>query len=432
MNLNNPGFNKHTLNPDICLPLDYVPLIIEVGIKEENVDITFKAIKKDSKEEEAFIRDIIKGIRNIDTSELKNQSNIQRCTVTLETIFKDAWSTHSMTKRITKHSKKWWNEQCTICINKYHETGDINNWKAFKSAMRNAKRSFFDQKIQEIATSNKRLWDLMNWIRKKSLLAIETIYHDGQPCNNLTTLWNTLHNSYNSAENRPINTRCLDGINQCDDIDWPPFTGQEFIDAIAKCLNTSSPGPDHIIWRHLKPIISDKTCLGKIVNIANICILVGYWPEHFKESTLIIIPKPNKASYNMPKAFRPIVLLNTMGKLIEKVISHRLQFHLSANGFLNPNQLEGIRQRSTIDTGMYLTHLIHTGWAKDCHTSVIAFNIAQFFPSLNHNFLSLCLAKAGLKANVLKFFRNYHSNRSTTYVWNNFASQKFATSVGVG
>jgi len=157
MNPNNLGFNKHTLNPDICLPSDHVPLIIEIGIKEENVDITFKAIKKDSEEEEVFIRNIVKGIRNIDTSELKNQLDIQRCTIALKTIFKDAWSTHSTTKRITKHSKEWWNKQCTICINKYHETGDINSWKAFKSAVQNAKRSFFDQKIQEIVTSNKRL-----------------------------------------------------------------------------------------------------------------------------------------------------------------------------------------------------------------------------------------------------------------------------------
>ena len=100
----------------------------------------------------------------------------------------------------------------------------------------------------------------------------------------------------------------------------------------------------------------------------------------------VIIPKSNKASYNISKAFRPIVLLNTVSKLIEKVISHHLQFHLSANEFLDPNQLGGIRQCSTIDAGMYFMHLICAGWAKDCHTSVIAFNIAQFFPSLNHDF----------------------------------------------
>jgi len=90
MNPNNVGFNKHVLNLDICLPLDHIPLFIEVGINEENVDISFEAIKKDSEEEEAFIRDIIKGIRNINTSKLKNQSDIQRCANAFATVFKDA------------------------------------------------------------------------------------------------------------------------------------------------------------------------------------------------------------------------------------------------------------------------------------------------------------------------------------------------------
>jgi len=90
MNPNNVGFNKHVLNLDIRLPSDHIPLFIEVGINEENVDISFEAIKKDSEEEKAFIRDIIKGIRNINTSKLKNQSDIQRCANAFATVFKDA------------------------------------------------------------------------------------------------------------------------------------------------------------------------------------------------------------------------------------------------------------------------------------------------------------------------------------------------------
>ena len=78
------------------------------------------------------------------------------------------------------------------------------------------------------------------------------------------------------------------------------------------------------------------------------------------------------------------MLLNTMDKLIEKAISNRLQFHLLANDFLDSHQFGGIRQRSTTDAGMYLTHLIRAGWLRQCHTSVLAFDIAQFFFSLNH------------------------------------------------
>ena len=40
----------------------------------------------------------------------------------------------------------------------------------------------------------------------------------------------------------------------------------------------------------------------------------------------IIIPKPNKALYDTLKIFRSITLLNTLGKLIEKIIAKRLQF----------------------------------------------------------------------------------------------------------
>ena len=59
-----------------------------------------------------------------------------------------------------------------------------------------------------------------------------------------------------------------------------------------------------------------------ILRLANACIDVGHWPTHFKDSLSVIIPKPNKPAYSTPKAFRPIVLLNTLGKLLEKLISN--------------------------------------------------------------------------------------------------------------
>jgi len=171
----------------------------------------------------------------------------------------------------------------------------------------------------------------MNWIKKKNLPTIESILYEGQSCNTLPDLWHALHLSYNSAENRPINASFLNETPQADQILWPPFLKQEFKDAIAKCSSLSTPGPDHIFWRHLKSLITNDRCLLKIVQIANVCIDLGFWLSHFKSSNTVMIPKLNKNNYNSPKLFRPIVLLNTMGKLIEKAISNRLQFHLSVS-----------------------------------------------------------------------------------------------------
>ena len=64
----------------------------------------------------------------------------------------------------------------------------------------------------------------MSWVRKKSLLAIESILYKNCPCNTLSDLWNVLHNSYNSAENRLVNTRFLNKLPQVNGIEWPPFS----------------------------------------------------------------------------------------------------------------------------------------------------------------------------------------------------------------
>ena len=89
-------------------------------------------------------------------------------------------------------------------------------------------------------------------------------------------------------------------------------------------------------------------------------------------------------AYNQPKSFHLIVLLNTLGKLIEKVVVERLQFIVTNNDFIHPSQLDGLKFKSTTDAGVALTHIIQSGWVKNKTTSTFAFDISQFFPSLNH------------------------------------------------
>ena len=176
------------------------------------------------------------------------------------------------------------------------------------------------------------------------------------------------------------------------------------------------PGPNKLTWRHLKIITKDNSCLTSIVNIADACINLGHWLEYFKISSTIIIPKPNKPLYDQPKAFCSIVLLNTIGKLIEKVVADRLQFTVASNNFIHPSQLGSLKFKSTIDMGITLTHIVWLGWAKGKSPSSLAFDISQFFPSLNHKLLVLILEKAGVDSKVLTFFANYLVKRRTSYM----------------
>ena len=81
---------------------------------------------------------------------------------------------------------------------------------------------------------------------------------------------------------------------------WNPFSKEDIMSIIKKCNNSLTPELDKL------------------------CIDLGHWPLHFKVLTTIVISKPNKKFYNSFKAYQPIVLLNTVSKLFEKVIGERL------------------------------------------------------------------------------------------------------------
>jgi len=63
-------------------------------------------------------------------------------------------------------------------------------------------------------------------------------------------------------------------------------------------------------------------------------------------------------AYDQPKSFHPIVLLNTLGKLIKKVVVERLQFIVANNDFIYPSQLGELKFKSTTDAGVALTHIV--------------------------------------------------------------------------
>ena len=113
-----------------------------------------------------------------------------------------------------------------------------------------------------------------------------------------------------------------------------------------------------------------------------------------------------------------------------KIISNRLQVHTIISNFIHPSQLKGTKQYLTTDTGIFLNHLIQIEWVKSLYTSILAFNIVQFFSFMNHWPLSIILTKVGFDLNIFQFFSSYLIHRQIQYVWNSFTSPFFKTDVG--
>jgi len=125
-------------------------------------------------------------------------------------------------------------------------------------------------------------------------------------------------------------------------------------------------------------------------------------------------------------------LLNTISKLFEKVIGERLQFLLISNNFIHPCQLGELKQRSTTNAGIILTHFIYTDWVKNLTTSTLAFDITQFIPPLNYQLFPSILDKASFDPKISSFFWNYLVGRKTKYFWNSLSFPFFNVEIGVG
>ena len=146
--------NNHLIHPNWYLSSDYAPLIISIPIAEENVIVSKILIPKNSKQETAFVKEIITNFKNLNTSNLTDKDKLEDTVKLLELLIEQAWTKNVKRMRITKHSKQWWNKECGWTLNNYRITRSLENWKIFKKVVKTTKRLFFDEKIQEIVNKS--------------------------------------------------------------------------------------------------------------------------------------------------------------------------------------------------------------------------------------------------------------------------------------
>ncbi|GBP11769.1 Putative 115 kDa protein in type-1 retrotransposable element R1DM [Eumeta japonica] len=100
--------------------------------------------------------------------------------------------------------------------------------------------------------------------------------------------------------------------------------------------------------------LTANICIAAIENemevflaVANKCLKLAYFPTHWKTVHVVIIPKPGIEDYTLSKFYRPIGLLPILGKIVEKLIIGRIQWHMLPS--LSPKQYGFMPQQSTED-----------------------------------------------------------------------------------
>ncbi|KAF8680852.1 hypothetical protein AX14_004444 [Amanita brunnescens Koide BX004] len=327
------------------------------------------------------------------------------------------WSSLAKTPITSRpHGASWWNDECQAYRDAYNISRTKEDLKAYNAVMRRAWTAFFEAKIAAPPPP------------------YSTIEVDGAAPKDVQELFNVMHAQFSQAAAfSPSEEDVQATLSLLDPMvtrDFPRLSDQEICDALSLTGSNSAPGPDRITWEILKVALQVNGAIEGLCHLFNSIRDTGTWPSWFKSSTCIIIPKPNKLKYNVPKAFRPISLLNTIGKLLTKIIATRMQFDCLKFNILHPGQCGGVAKHATIDAGITPALFITESRELGLHSTACAFDISQFFPSLSHTTCTLILRRFGFNESLIKIFQSYFTGRITRYKWDSAMSHDYEFNIG--
>ena len=117
------------------------------------------------------------------------------------------------------------------------------------------------------------------------------------------------------------------------------FTRAQIKDAAKKLSAFKAPGPDRILNVVLKQSID--MLADRLYFIFRAIFELDIYPDEWQESIMVVLHKPGKPSYQEPKAYRPITLLNTLGKLFSSIMADDLSHFCETRGVFPKNQFGG-------------------------------------------------------------------------------------------
>jgi len=145
-------------------------------------------------------------------------------------------------------------------------------------------------------------------------------------------------------------------------------------------------------------------------HIFNTSFKYGIFPKHFKISK--IKPLYKKGDRNVICNYRPISLLPTLSKLLEKIMFKRLNNYLNHLNFFTDSQYGFRTNRSTDLALLEITENILKGMEDKLVTIGLFLDLSKAFDSINHDILLKKLHCIGIRGVQHDWFKSYLFDRN--------------------
>ena len=183
------------------------------------------------------------------------------------------------------------------------------------------------------------------------------------------------------------------------------------IEQVVNGLNDSAPGPDCIPIKLFKDNFTD---LSDIIRyLCNMSMESGVFPVGLKIAKVTCIYKAGDRGEL--SNYRPISVLNTFSKIIEKLVVTRIRKHFVINNFFSSEQFGFRESSSTEDAVQKVVCSLYDGLDGGGVGVGVFLDLAKAFDSINREILLKKLERYGINGTALKWLKSYFQGR-TQYV----------------
>ena len=289
-------------------------------------------------------------------------------------------------------------------------------WKT----IRNAKIKFHNEMCCEYKSQTKKLWGLINEISGKKndkTGVIEYLNIDGikeytahRICNRFAKYFAGVGKKFSEKIATPTKS-AKDYLKLIQSSQSSLFLNptdiREIITIVSKLPNKSSSGHDNISNILLKEIIDQLAPV--LVEVFNKSMMLGEFPTIMKLAEVVPLYKC-KENFLVTN-YRPISLLTTMSKILEKIMHQRVYTFLQNTGQIYENQY-GFRANHSCEhaIGQVVGTLVKNTENR-LYSACILLDLSKAFDTIEHRILLQKLELYGIRGNTLSWFESYLTNR---------------------
>jgi len=399
---------------------------------------------------EKFSESLNHRTEHLEDRPLTTRAEINQLTYELIKDIKSAVEDSTPWARPSEWSKSYWTAECQEAVKqtraarrRFTQDPSAESWEEFVQErnrkgkiLGKAKRDDFRNVMQDAATRSEGIWKIVRWAKQRSQKQTTQIA--------FPTLRQGLYEAKDAeSKAKLLRDTCFPPPPEVDLDDIEGFhyplripqqeeiTEREILKAVNRTSKDKAPGPDELPNRVIQIVVRRRTPL--IRRLFQACLDQGVQPDHFKNACTVMLKKPGKSDYTNPSAYRPIALLNTLGKVLEAVISNRIKFIAETHDLLPDTQYGARTNRATETALQQITEKIHTIWGRGGKrvASLLSLDVSKAFDRVSHVRLVHNLRKRRIPESLVRWVEDFLSGRRTEVKVNDFVLPEAPVSVGI-